>query len=51
MGKKMFIIWRIGRRKIAPNANMDGMHVYDMCHNPNLGLTTKVRAYKGAGQQ
>ncbi len=22
-----------------------------MCHNPNLGLTTKARALKGAGQK
>jgi hypothetical protein len=24
---------------------------YGCCHNPNLGLVTKVRAYKGAGQE
>ncbi len=30
MGQEMFIMWRIGRRKIAPNANMDWVHVYDM---------------------
>jgi hypothetical protein len=28
MGEKMFIMWRIGRWKIAPNANMDAMHTY-----------------------
>ncbi len=26
MGEEMFIMWRIGRWKIAPNANMDAMH-------------------------
>jgi hypothetical protein len=26
MGEEMFIMWTIGRWKIAPNANMDAMH-------------------------
>jgi hypothetical protein len=32
MGKKMFIMQRIGRREITPNANMDVMHAYNNMH-------------------
>jgi hypothetical protein len=32
MGKKLFIMWRIEKRKLAPNANLDAMHVYNKMH-------------------
>jgi hypothetical protein len=32
-------------------SNMCKVPKYQICHNPNLGLTTKARAYKGVGQE
>jgi hypothetical protein len=26
-------------------------NIISICHNPNLGLTTKAKAYKGTGQE
>jgi hypothetical protein len=32
MGEEMFILWRIGKQDIAPNANMDVVHAYNKMH-------------------
>jgi hypothetical protein len=32
MGEEMFMMWRIGRHEIIPNANMDAVHAYNKMH-------------------
>jgi hypothetical protein len=32
MGEEMFIIQRIEKQELAPNANMDAMHAYNNMH-------------------
>jgi hypothetical protein len=47
--KEILLMWEHGR--ILDDYEKLPLRPQFMCHNPNLGLTTKARAYKGAGQE
>jgi hypothetical protein len=35
----------------VPTFQMCDLDGFEQCHNPNLGLVTKARTWKGAGQE
>jgi hypothetical protein len=44
--------WDASTTKVSYNLSVDFLSCeLGWCHNPNLGFTTKERAYKGAGQE